>query len=610
MTSTNQQRRNEQGPRIGKRLHRRVSYSALGAVGALLATMVPFQAMAAPVTINIADAETAKAITINVGGQTAMAGNGNGVVINLADSSAQDGVVINIGNSREMKSPTVVSTPPSVARPVRRGATNSSYGAGRTAIAAGTAYGAATAVANNEDMIPTVAPVAKPIGGTMPTSTFMAVPSATTTTNSAMNNTVTTPATTSRSGAANGDMRVRLNELAPNWAQDTLRALAGDGRLGATKASDITNSITRKEGATLTARAYNLMRRQEENRLNGNGSQTPVNSVTNQRIQALVEEFMPELQAMGFGSMAVISDTQPGEGDTTPLKLGGEVRYNNMHNTGDKGYNYNDNRWRVRLHADKQITDQWSVHGLAEFDHSSLSGTDADSVVLPNTRDGKVRLSRLYAEGTYRWFDIPFIIDAGRTYAYLANGTLLDSDFKGVTVTAQPAPNLTISAGHGQVNSNQKMTYIEGVQRRGIMDYMAGYYRWNHYGDPVTILYGGMNYYIGNYTLTGQYLGADKADGSGAKDGYQATIKYGKDFSWIPHTYEFNLDYYDLPGTTYITHTMNGLGNWMNGFTGWGARFYYTLHPNVMVSLQYYDLQDKTTKQKGRTLWSEINWGF
>ncbi len=187
---------------------------------------------------------------------------------------------------------------------------------------------------------------------------------------------------------------------------------------------------------------------------------------------------------------------------------------------------------------------------------------------------------------------------------------MLDSDLKGVTVTAQPTSNLTLNAGHGRVNSTQSITFVEGTQRRGLMDYMAGYYHWNHYDDPVTILYGGINYYIGNYTLTGQYLGANKADSSGAKDGYQMTVKYGKNFPWIAHTYEFNLDYYDLPGTTYITHTMNGLGNRMNGFTGWGARIYYTLHPDMMISLQYYDLQDKTTKQKGRTLWSEINWGF
>lgn len=580
--SKDRQSRNRQGGITRPRLRRCISYRALGAVGTVLTTIVPFQVLAAPVTINIADADVAKAITINVGGQMTVAGNGKGVVINLSDNSVQEGVVINIGGAT------------GGAKPVNGGASPA-------VLPRSNQTGRVTG-------IPVVAPVAKQNGGTMPTSTFMAVSSPATT--SGMHREENIVATTSHSGIATGDMRVRFNELAPDWAQDTLRALARDGRLGATTESDITNSITRKEGAVLTARAYNLLRRQNLSSSNAEAKQLSVNSATNQRIQALTEEFMPELQALGLGSIGLVSDTRFGESGITPPHISGEVRYSYMHNTGGKGNNYNENRWRMRLYGDKQITDQWSVHGLVEFNHGALSETDVNDKARSDENNGKLHLSRLYGEGKYNWFNIPFTIDVGRTYAYLANGTVLDSDLKGVTVTAQPTSNLTINAGHGRVNSTQAITFVEGTQRRGLMDYMAGYYHWNHYDDPVTILYGGLNYYIGNYTLTGQYLTADKKDGSGANDGYQMTVKYGKNFPWIAHTYEFNLDYYDLPGTTYITHTMNGLGNRMNGFTGWGARIYYTLHPDMMISLQYYDLQDKTTKQKGRTLWSEINWGF
>ena len=80
--------------------------------------------------------------------------------------------------------------------------------------------------------------------------------------------------------------------------------------------------------------------------------------------------------------------------------------------------------------------------------------------------------------------------------------------------------------------------------------------------------------------------------------------------SWIPHTYEFDLKYYNQAGRTYINHTMNGLGSYMDGFSGWGAMFYYTLRENLLFSLQYFDLTNKTTDEDGRTLWTELTWGF
>lgn len=48
----------------------------------------------------------------------------------------------------------------------------------------------------------------------------------------------------------------------------------------------------------------------------------------------------------------------------------------------------------------------------------------------------------------------------------------------------------------------------------------------------------------------------------------------------------------------------------MDGFSGWGAMFYYTLRENLLFSLQYFDLTNKTTDEDGRTLWTELTWGF
>lgn len=211
-------------------LRRRVSSSALGAIGALLATAVPFQAMAAPVTINITDADVAKAITINVGGQTEMVGTSNGGVINLLDSSIKDGVVINIGDTTRKTTPRVTATT-MVSRPVVATATKQPKVAVDAPVVAPVDKKPKVAVG-----IPTVAPVVKPTGITKLTSTIMDVPTvpympSVTSANdrSRGDYTVVTP---SQSSTASVDMRIRFNELAPVWVHDTLQTLARDGHLG------------------------------------------------------------------------------------------------------------------------------------------------------------------------------------------------------------------------------------------------------------------------------------------------------------------------------------------------------------------------------------------
>lgn len=88
------------------------------------------------------------------------------------------------------------------------------------------------------------------------------------------------------------------------------------------------------------------------------------------------------------------------------------------------------------------------------------------------------------------------------------------------------------------------------------------------------------------------------------------TLRYGRNYSWVPGTYEMALSYYDLAGETYISHTMFGMGNRMNGFSGWGLKGYYTLSPTVMVGMHYYDVKDSTDGRRARTWWNEITFSF
>ncbi len=406
-------------------------------------------------------------------------------------------------------------------------------------------------------------------------------------------------------------MADRFNQPAPKWTYTVFTMLDKDGLLLPDKDMNM-NSLSRREGAILTARAYNIYHRHHEAQSGANGSEAGRFSPSAfPCITQLMDEFAPEVEALGYSSLPQLTDPKVKIAHDKDLQVHGEIRYSYANNEGSPKYTWVDNRLRARIYLDKKINDHWTAHAMAEYDKSHISKDTAESrAISRGSHDGDVRFSRFYVEGSYTWWDIPFTIEAGKTYAYLADGNVLDSDFHGVKVTAKPDVDTSVSAGIGKVNDTENTQFLEAWQRQKRWDYMLGWYHWNNYDNPTTITAAGSNYNVGNYRLGGMYLHSDKKDGSGAADSYVASVRFGQNFPWITHTYEFDLKYYNMAGNTYINHTMNGLGNYMNGFTGWGAMFYYTLYENLLFSLQYYDLKDKTTSEKSRTLWADLTWGF
>lgn len=400
------------------------------------------------------------------------------------------------------------------------------------------------------------------------------------------------------------DMLQSFNEKAPDRVYAHLQTLDREQLLKPDTGSSMAH-LNRREGAVLTARSYNRLHQYIPDEAGKTYSPDAVEAT-----QALLQEFLPEAEALGYGSTAEAKATvpvKPGQGD---WQIHGEARYSVAHNTGAARYTWRDSRWRLRLYGEKKISDNWSVVGMVESDKSHISHAADNALGWDNTHDGSVELSRLYAVGKYTWHTIPVTFEVGKTYAFLGEGNVLDSDFHGVKAEADINTEVTATAGIGKVNDTEDMNFLEAWRRHRQYDYMAGYYHWDNYGRPTGIYAAGMNYYIRNYTLGGMYLHADQADGSNSNDGYVLSARYGKNMSWIPHTYEVDLKYYNQAGRTYINHTMNGLGGYMDGFSGWGAMFYYTLRENLLFSLQYFDLTNKTTGEDGRTLWTELTWGF
>lgn len=402
----------------------------------------------------------------------------------------------------------------------------------------------------------------------------------------------------------NMNMLDRFNSKAPLWTYEYFEKLSMEGLLYPDEDFNL-KALTRREAAILTARSYNLYKiKQRREQYETNTMKQQDRFILND-IDTLMREFYPEVKALGYDIVSEVTNTNVQYKQDYAWKIGGEIRYNYAKNTGSPKYEWNDSRLRVRLYGEKALSEDWILHTMIESDKSFI-----DDSIYTQERDGDIDLSRLYLETNQEWWGVPFNFEIGKTYAYLGDGNILDSDFKGIKVSAKATQNTNYLLGYGKVNDTEDMLYAEILNRNKDYDYLAGIYKWDNYGNPDVIKAFGMNYYTGNYTLGGMYLTSDLKDGSGADDGYVLSVRYGRNISWIPHTFEFDVKYYNMAGNTYINHTMSGLGGYMDGFSGWGTMAYYTLAENLVLGLEYYDLEDKTTNEKGKTIWASLTYGF
>jgi len=413
----------------------------------------------------------------------------------------------------------------------------------------------------------------------------------------------------------------RFNERAPEWIYEPLARMNKAGLLSPDDAASLASrDLNRREAAILTARAYNLNKQNSiinvPAYLHSNSYDSNVdNQVIAADIESLMQEFNTEIQALGYGAGKGSFAKKPKDPVDNSLKIKGEVRYNVMtnHSASDK-YNWSDHRVRTRIYMDQAIDSNWTAHGMVESD-KSFAGSNTNSAYYTKDKDGKVSLGRYYVTGKAYLFNLPVDVDAGQTSAYLGDGNILDSNFRGVKLSTfgadQGNRSTLYNFGYGQVNDTQNTFYIEAHHTTyNDLDYSAGFYRWNNYGTPVGIYSLGSNYYVANYTLGAMYLKASEADKGNSSNGYVLTAKYGYNRSWIPGTYEIDAHYYNMAGTTYINPTMSNLGSYMNGFKGYGAAWYYTVTPSILLGLEYYDLKDKISLVDVRTWWGQVSYNF
>ena len=93
-----------------------------------------------------------------------------------------------------------------------------------------------------------------------------------------------------------------------------------------------------------------------------------------------------------------------------------------------------------------------------------------------------------------------------------------------------------------------------------------------------------------------------------SKDGVVVTAVYGGADASKVGTWDFGAKYYNQGVGTFVAHTMNGGAmNFVNeGFCGYSLTAHLTVAKNMVAGIEWFDLKGRESKDKDKTLWSEL----
>ena len=285
------------------------------------------------------------------------------------------------------------------------------------------------------------------------------------------------------------------------------------------------------------------------------------------------------------------------------LKVDAEVRADASRSGGiERG----DSRARLRLRVfpDYDIDGNWHAAGMIEYEKYLNGGTD----------DGKLRLDRYYLTGRSGVFDTT----VGVFSADFAEGNIYDSKFRGLRLSVGNPVRYTLH--YGKIERAHEVTALSASYDTPFYGVDAGMYRFDKINGAARNIYmGNFRAPLGDFDFGAMLLhGTDHRAGNGT--GYVLTLAKKGD-GWRPGSMSYWLKYYRQPSATYVSHTMNGMADYMSydatgdgprrgGFRGWGAGLSYTLQKDLMFGLEYYDLFDLDTARRSRTVWASLTGYF
>jgi hypothetical protein len=362
-------------------------------------------------------------------------------------------------------------------------------------------------------------------------------------------------------------------------------------------------NFDRQEMAILTLQAMKRIGMDENGLVDGNRNyRLPGYRET----LVLKENLNQELKNMGMGQEYLLDDlsasSEAGElkrNENRKYKVSAELRYNYVKNSGHKKWDWNDSRLRVRVFLEARLNDDWHAFGMLEANKHFLS---------QHGKDDWLEDKRFYVRGMTGDTNVT----AGWYGYMIGEGNIFDSSIGGATADFGSPVNYELTAGrtksHGNmVSANATMTDRAATYGGGLHHFSN-----DDWGSEKRFIWHAFyNYRVAkDLGLGAMYIGSDLGDRDGRKHGFVGTVSVGKVESWKPGTDQLDFKYYYQPKGTYVAHTMSGLADYMEGFSGPAIMYHRTLFPNVVLNMEYYVLRELTTRNKGRTWWTDLTCYF
>lgn len=309
-------------------------------------------------------------------------------------------------------------------------------------------------------------------------------------------------------------------------------------------------------------------------------------------------EYADELSAIGYfdresSYMQASTEVKAPKPPVKRFKIDGEARVDYGAHSGYKSIS-DKSRARVRIYGNYNIDDNWHFISMLE-NEKILSGKGEDSWM---------DIDRWYLTGEVGRARV----DAGAFGSFLAEGNIYDSRFTGVRVSGKEP--FSYMAEAGTIKQAGFAAAAEASTTHDIYTLGAGLYRFdledrgkrNIYMLNVHRPLGGL-YDLGLMGLLGE-------DESRSEKGYVVSLTRGKENTWERGNAYYFLKYYHQPYTTYVSHTMNGLADYMDGFEGIGAGIHYTVKPDWLLQAEYYNLKDLEEGGRNHTFWLALSYYF
>ena len=364
-----------------------------------------------------------------------------------------------------------------------------------------------------------------------------------------------------------------------HWAYASLAKLEQGSILAADKDFDGNKIITRYEMAQLVGDAL--------------ANKDKYNADVQQNVlPKLSAEFAEELKNFGvrIGKLEAAEDN---------VNFTAQIRWHYVDNYRSKHDSSDDHQLRSRIYINGKVNETWDYHAMLENKQDFHT----------NAEEGKTGFERAYVTGPIGGAKVT----AGAFGNLMAEGNIYDTNFDGIKFEFGDVIKYSLLYGEADIERDNKMFVATASYKDYDYDAAVGYHRINYdEGNPAdnTIWSAVGNYDFGNYSLGAMYLRASQKDAHGDQNGYVLTFKHGRVKAWKAHTYEIYTKYYEQPVNTYLAHTMTGLAGYMDGFMGYCIGAQYALAEYTILGIEYYDLRDKITDEKNKTIWTQVIFDF